>query len=265
MKSFRLMATAMLVVMLGCAGAGDEAISWEEFQARVYTEPDTGVMIINGDEAHENLAQLAETYWRYIESFDDGIGTTRRPSIVNRVNGKDDVWSTSIRQNITYCIKKGSYYNATKAAMDSATQAWESATGGGINFVHLTSQDSNCTNRNNNVVFNVRTTNTNQYLARAFFPSYSRRSREVIFAAAAYGNISPWTLAGVARHELGHTIGLRHEHTRPEAGTCFENNSWRALTTYDSASVMHYPQCNGTNNGDLVLTNLDKQGAAALY
>jgi hypothetical protein len=28
---------------------------------------------------------------------------------------------------------------------------------------------------------------------------------------------------------------------------------------------MHYPQCNGTNNGDLVLTSLDKAGAKSLY
>lgn len=28
---------------------------------------------------------------------------------------------------------------------------------------------------------------------------------------------------------------------------------------------MHDPQCNGTQNGDLVLTNLDKTGAGALY
>ncbi len=67
------------------------------------------------------------------------------------------------------------------------------------------------------------------------------------------------------RHELGHTIGLRHEHTRPESGTCFEDNNWRALTSYDAASVMHYPQCNGSNNGDLNLTAADKAGVAALY
>ena len=86
-----------------------------------------------------------------------------------------------------------------------------------------------------------------------------------MYSFTSFGNISPWTLTGVLRHELGHTLGFRHEHTRPESGTCFEDNNWRALTAYDSSSVMHYPQCNGTQNGDLVLTNLDKTGAHALY
>jgi hypothetical protein len=72
-------------------------------------------------------------------------------------------------------------------------------------------------------------------------------------------------MKGVLTHELGHVLGLRHEHTRPEAGKCFEDNNWRALTTYDAHSVMHYPQCNGLNTGDLVLTAEDKKGIALLY
>jgi hypothetical protein len=130
--------------------------------------------------------------------------------------------------------------------------------------VHVSSLDGNCTSRSN-VVFNIRQVTTNQYLARAFFPSTSRKGREILVAKSSFGNIKPWSVAGVMRHELGHTIGFRHEHTRPESGVCFENSQWRALTAYDSASVMHYPQCNGSNNGDLNLTNLDKAGAAALY
>ena len=65
-------------------------------------------------------------------------------------------------------------------------------------------------------------------------------------------------------HELGHVLGLRHEHTRPEAGTCFEDNNWRPLTPYDSASIMHYPQCNGTS-GNLSMTSQDRAGIRALY
>ena len=114
-------------------------------------------------------------------------------------------------------------------------------------------------------MFDVNQVITSQYLARAFFPSTSRRGRNILVASDSFGNIAPWTLTGVLRHELGHTLGFRHEHTRPESGTCFENNQWRALTAYDSSSVMHYPQCNGSQNGDLVLTNLDKAGAGVAY
>jgi hypothetical protein len=78
-------------------------------------------------------------------------------------------------------------------------------------------------------------------------------------------DIPPFTLSGVLRHELGHVLGFRHEHTRPEAGTCFEDDSWIPLTPYESDSVMHYPQCNGTNFGDLVITAGDAAGARAAY
>jgi hypothetical protein len=115
------------------------------------------------------------------------------------------------------------------------------------------------------VTFNVRQVCTGQYLASAFFPNYDRRQRELKIDCTSFGSITPWTLTGVLRHELGHALGFRHEHTRPESGACFEDNSWRALTAYDSASVMHYPHCNGSQSGDLVLTNLDRSGAASLY
>jgi hypothetical protein len=65
-------------------------------------------------------------------------------------------------------------------------------------------------------------------------------------------------------HELGHVLGFRHEHTRPEAAACFEDDNYRPLTPYDSASVMHYPQCNGTSEA-LAFTAIDAQGIAALY
>jgi hypothetical protein len=131
--------------------------------------------------------------------------------------------------------------------------------------VHVSSLDGNCNKRTSGVVFNIRQVTTNQYLARAFFPSTSRTGREILVAKASFGNIKPWSVAGIMRHELGHTIGFRHEHTRPESGVCYEDSQWRALTAYDAGSVMHYPQCNGSNNGDLNLTNSDKTGAAALY
>jgi serine protease len=135
-----------------------------------------------------------------------------------------------------------------------------------VEFVHLAGHDAKgCDVRNASVVFDVRETRSTEYLARAFFPSFPRRDREIRISTTAFGTLGAWTLTGILRHELGHVLGFRHEHTRPEAGTCFEDTSWRALTDYDSASVMHYPQCNGTQAGDLVITERDAAGAAALY
>ena len=104
---------------------------------------------------------------------------------------------------------------------------------------------------------------TTQYIARAFFPSTPKRSRNVLVDDSIWTSGS-WTPTNILGHELGHTLGFRHEHTRPESGTCFEDNNWRPLTPYDSASIMHYPQCNGSSD-DLSFTSTDGNGVRALY
>jgi hypothetical protein len=149
--------------------------------------------------------------------------------------------------------------------MSAATQAWEDVAD--IDFVHAPSQDASCTATNSQVVFDVRPVSGAQYLARAFFPDDARGDRNVLINDSSFGldpadNLS---LVGILRHELGHTLGFRHEHTRPEAGTCFEDENWRPLTSYDEFSVMHYPQCNGGGDWTLTLTAFDQSGAACLY
>lgn len=256
------------VAMVGCGGAAPEGtLTWEQFRAQAWQEEDTGVYVTNGDEIAEDLEQLAEQYRRYAEeqARPADLAVEESNLCVNVVNGKDDKWTSAAAANITYCVSSssfGSRYSAVVTAMASAASAWEGTAN--VNFVHASQYDGSCS-KTSPTVFNVRMVRTTQYLARAFFPSTSRSGREVLISTSSFGNISPWTLAGVLRHELGHTIGFRHEHTRPEAGVCFEDNNWRALTSYDSSSVMHYPQCNGTQKGDLVLTSLDKSGARSLY
>ena len=75
---------------------------------------------------------------------------------------------------------------------------------------------------------------------------------------------------GVMRHELGHVLGLRHEHISPESPDQIE--AWivgrvgaEALTPYDRESVMHYPLSPGHGTTDFQLTEYDKQGLADLY
>jgi len=274
----RTLASALAVAffaLLSACGLPDatpeQPLTFDAFKAQAVVEPDTGVYIVNGDAMAEDVVALSGYYRSYLADYELATGTAsavaqkQQQLIVNRVNGSDDAWSPAQAQNLTYCVSKksfGSNYQAVVDAMAKAAGAWEATAR--VNFVHDAAQDGNCSSRTN-VVFDVRSVCRRSYLARSFFPSSSRRSREVLIDCSSFGNIKPWTLEGVLRHELGHTIGFRHEHTRPEAGVCFEDNNWRALTAYDSSSVMHYPQCNGTQKGDLVLTNLDKQGAGSLY
>ncbi|MET0402548.1 MAG: M57 family metalloprotease [Cystobacter sp.] len=262
----RKISMAMLagVALVGCGGpeASEESAripTFEEFQASAIKD-EGNVWIVNGDEAVENLR---EYYDSVVARGDLGEGTGAL-AVYN--TGSDVKWNTTKAKNITYCISQssfGSRYNTVVSAMNSATAAWEATAN--VNFVHTSSLDGNCTASQTGVVFDVRMVSGQSYTARAFFPNSSRSGSNVLVDSSAFGNLGVWTLAGVLRHELGHTLGFRHEHTRLSSTGCYEDASWRALTNYDASSVMHYPQCKGTQKGDLVLTSLDKTGARALY
>ena len=48
-----------------------------------------------------------------------------------------------------------------------------------------------------------------QYIARAFFPSTPKRSRNVLVDDSIW-TLGSWTPANIMGHELGHTLGFRH-------------------------------------------------------
>ena len=258
--AYSILGLAFLVS--ACMGSDEQIgetgpeVTWEEFRAQTYKEPfENGMYIVNGDEVIQSEKQLREFY--------DYVFTDSE-LIINRVGGADDKWSNTAKLNLTYCVSNTFNNNkaAAVAAMNQAAANWEGAAN--VNFVYLSQFDASCTASQSGVVFDVRPVNSGgQYLARAFFPSQSRSTRNILIDNTAFGNVG-WSLANIVTHEMGHVLGFRHEHTRPEAGTCFEDNNWRVLTAYDSSSTMHYPQCNGTSS-TLAMTALDRQGAASVY
>ncbi|MBW2525173.1 MAG: peptidase M10, partial [Deltaproteobacteria bacterium] len=236
------------------ARVGSGTMTFEQFLEVIDQEPDTGIYIVDGDTPILTYPELVAFYEQYVQTG---------ALIVHQAGGVDAAWDDTQKLALTYCVSAssfGSRYGQVVDAMATAAAAWEAAAH--VDFIHRSDQDGDCTSSNDQVLFDVNQTRKRSYLARAFFPNFPRSSRNVLISASAYGSSQP--LEGILKHELGHAIGFRHEHTRPEAGTCFEDSSWRPLTPYDSASVMHYPQCNGSADL-LALTALDRHGAACLY
>lgn len=267
-------AAASSAASLRCAQmpAPANVMTFEQFSAQAYVETQlglpTGILIVDGDMPVEGPEAMRKLYDQYLNSFREQTANSLfapRYSTVHIANGADAIWGARDNQRLSYCISNGfaSRKPLVVQAMADAAAAWSSAAN--MKFIYLAGQDATCDGTNNNVTFNVETTSGQRYIARAFLPNFRRDQRVLMIDDYSFGAPFPLTLAGILRHELGHAIGLRHEHTRPEAGTCFEDHQWRSLTSYDAQSVMHYPQCNGTGDWSMALTSFDKTGIAALY
>jgi serine protease len=243
-------------------------LTFEQFKASVYKEPfEGGKFIVNGDTTIADEKLLREFFDKNVKTEPATRSGDVAELIVNQAGGLDTVWNATQKHRLTYCVSTqfGPRHDKVVAGMAAATQAWEAVAD--VDFHHLADEDANCTAANSAVLFDVRPVTSGQYLARAFFPNESRPTRNVLIDESSFA-LNPndtLTLAGILRHELGHTLGFRHEHTRPDAGTCFEDQEWRVLTNYDGFSVMHYPQCNGLGDWSLTLTEFDKNGSACLY
>lgn len=236
-------------------------ISTNVFAKSVYKEKfPGGVFIHDGDEPYLSELEIPGAGPRVLTGDNTDL-------IINTLeNGIYDKWKGKAAQSITYCIsdKFEDSKERVVEALKTATGDWMHA--GNVKYIYMPQQDSTCDQNNKNVVFDVRPITGQPYLARAFFPNGPRLSRNILINSTSF-KYDDVALTGFLRHELGHTLGFRHEHiSKSSKGLCPENETFTPVTDYDQLSVMHYPQCGGKNViTNMVLSAMDEDGAKAVY
>lgn len=201
-------------------------------------------------------------------------------------------------RNIRYCVSNDFAPNKATwvARVADAARAWEKVAS--IRFVYLSAFDSACTAAQAGVDFAViRTDGSSGYFAcsKLRWPeldvcptsqSFGVLEIDTMMDVTFGGDVPNMTATGVLRHELGHMLGLRHEHPWRAMidGSCGETPDIAAqdltglqLTdvAYDRFSVMHYPFlffangvikfCNGDAQSTYALTKTDGFSIQQLY
>ena len=183
-------------------------------------------------------------------------------------NGKIIRWKpgTVLTYRVAHATFQGNdaHYRLVVDSVRAATTEWERTCG--VNFEHKTDLDSKPGTGREGLVFVVRVFNADgKFIASAFFPSDPVERRHVLIDPSYY--TTSFDKVGVLRHELGHTLGFRHEHIRNEAPpVCPNEPLWNAqvLGQYDPKSVMHY-FCGGVGTNALKISELDQKGARMIY
>lgn len=193
---------------------------------------------------------------------------TRSSALVGIVEaGKLVRWSP--QTVLSYCVLKNTFprlewYEEVVTNMQRATGAWEAICG--IKFSYVPSLDSSASVRPAGVLFPVRHIAAGgAFIAAAFFPNDPPSRRRVLIDPSYF--TTSFDHVGVLRHELGHTLGFRHEHIRSGAPPVCPHEDTTGtinLTDYDPQSVMHY-FCGGVGSRKLEITPVDRMGAQQLY
>lgn len=243
--------------------ASDEVVGNLKQQLRPVVIDDVTYYVAEGD--------LLLTEARLAAYADGGQANTPRPprrkrdELVGVLRGGRIVrWKPGLE--LTYTIRKSSFteanYKTVRGAMQRATQAWEATCG--VSFVHRVELDDG---DGDGALFRVRQVDTGgRLIAAAFFPDEPAARRQLIIDPSFY--TTSFDQDGVLRHELGHVLGFRHEHIRPEASALCPKedlaNTINLSLEYDPKSVMHY-FCGGVGSKELAISETDVIAAQRVY
>lgn len=179
---------------------------------------------------------------------------------------------------LTYVIDQASFegaYSSVRNTMHTVTQRWSDLCGDCLfKFAHREELDGKANlTAGRDAVFVVRREKAGpdqaNFLALSFFPNDAPDRRYLrLFQLA--GRTYP--LDALLLHELGHILGLRHEHLRQQAGciinalrpSALENPYWVPFTRFDQMSIMHYA-CGPSPFNRINFSSGDGESIRALY
>lgn len=210
---------------------------------------------------------------RYLEDLAGGSRANDKPGelLVNIYNGNYDYWRDPAKRKMRYAVDYNTFRtddDAEKALRNFQTAAadWVAACPEcGITFDYLSPQETEVNFKNVKIVLRFKNDPDPQKVARSFFPHEYPAKKELMIYPQYY-TFSDSDTTGVMRHELGHILGYRHEHTRQKITGCkFENWRWVPLTpSYDPTSIMHY-FCGAGGPPLFQLSQVDIRGHRCLY
>lgn len=216
-----------------------------------------------------NLAFLIYFLCTNIFAFNcahDEIEPPQKATVMTDSLGVKRLWSNVDALDLTYCISPNfkELRPLIVSALKIASADWMDA--GNISFRYIPSADKDCDKKEGPTTrfrISINKSRRYPYAARAFFPY---NERVTITFKKSFLEKGFQELLRLTRHELGHVLGLRHEHIRPEnplSDKCGEDSLFEPVTEYDRASIMHYARCGGL--GSVELSSFDKEGISILY